>query len=149
MKSKGYTICKNKKEETITLINYEMIGFNVKPLNKINYPGIKVNSMVIINPSFIEKVLKKKIKKRVDLFVKLMITVLEDDDTNPDDVTKALNELSKYRSIIINKYRKFLDEKYISLLLKKLDFLERELKQKIMYFDDYEYEEVNETRRTR
>ncbi len=144
---KGYIICKDKKEGNIILINYENIGFNIKPLNRINYPGIKVNSMVILNQNFIERVLKRKIKRRLDLFVKLMISVLEDEDTDPDDVTKALNELSKYRSIIINKYRKYLDEKYISLLLKKLDFLERELKQKIIYIDDYESEK--ETRRTR
>ncbi len=146
---KGYIICKNKIQKEIILINYEKVGFNVKPLNKIKYPGIKVNSMMIINQSFIEKILKRKIKKRLDLFVKVMISVVEEDDTNPDDVTKALNEISKYRSIIINKYRKFLDEKYISLLLKKLDLLERELKQKIVYIDDYEYEDEKETRRTR
>jgi len=149
MKRKGYKICKNEKQDNITLANYEREGFNFKPLNKVKYPGIKVNSLVIVNQNFIEKILKRKIKKRLDLFVRLMITVVEDDDNDPDDVMKALNELSRYKSIIINKYRKFLDEKYVTLLLKKMSFLERELKQKIIYIDDIFYEEVNENRRTR
>lgn len=149
MKKKGYIICKNNNQDSITLINFEKKGFNFKPLNKIKYPGITVNSLVIVNQSFIEKVLKRKIKKRLDLFVKLMITVVEDDDNDPDDVMKALNELARYKSIIVNKYKKYLDEKYITLLLKKMDFLERELKQKIIYMNDFTYEEVNENKRTR
>lgn len=149
MKNKGYIICRNKNEYNITLTNYSKDGFNFKPLNKIKYPGIKVNSLVIVNKDFIEKILKRKIKKRLNSFVKLMISVVEDEDDDPNDVTKALNELSKYRSIIINKYRKYLDEKYVTLLLKKLDFLENELKQKMIYMDDLIYEELNETRKTR
>ena len=56
----------NEKNSNVTLINYEKNGFNIKPLNKINYPGIKVNSMIIVNQSFIEKILKKKIKKKLN-----------------------------------------------------------------------------------
>lgn len=149
MKKKGYIILKNKNQESVTLINYDSNGFNFKPLNKVKYPGIKVNSLVIVNQSFIEKILKRKIKKRLDLFVKLMITVVEDEDNDPDDVMKALNELARYKSIIVNKYKKYLDEKYVTLLLKKMDFLERELKQKIIYMSDFEYEDINENRRTR
>ena len=102
MKKKGYIISKNKNQESVTLINYDSNGFNFKPLNKVKYPGIKVNSLVIVNQSFIEKILKRKIKKRLDLFVKLMITVVEDEDNDPDDVMKALNELARYKSIIVN-----------------------------------------------
>ena len=141
MPKRGYIICRNKKKSKVTLKNYATIGFNIKPLNKINYPGIKVNSMIIFSSAFIEKILKKKTKKKLDLFVKFMISVVEDEDNDPSDVSNALNELSKYRSIIINKYKKYLDEKYVTLLLKKLDFLERELKQKIIYIDEKPYEE--------
>ena len=122
MKKQCYIICKDKKNSNVTLINYEKNGFNIKPLNKINYPGIKVNSMIIVNQSFIEKILKKKIKKKLDSFLKLMIAVVEDEDNDPGDISEALNEISRYKSIIVNKYKKYLDEKYITLLLKKNKF---------------------------
>ena len=138
---KCYTICKKTPLGTIELINYEKVGFNVKPKNKIKYPGIKVNSVVIINPSFIEKILKTKIKKKLNIFMKLMVEILEDDDTDPSKLAIALNEMSRYRSIIVNKYRKFLEEKYVNLLLKKIDFLEREITQKITYIEDNKYED--------
>ena len=124
---KCYTICKITPAKQIELINYENIGFNIKPKNRVKYPGIKVNSVVIINHSFIEKILKIKIKKKLSIFMKLMVEIIEDEDTDPSKLAMALNEMARYKSIIVNKYRKFLEEKYISLLLKKLDFLEREI----------------------
>ena len=119
MAKKGYIICKNNKKNTVNFEDCKISGFNIKPRNKVNYPGIKVNQMAIYNSAFIEKLLKKKTKRKLDLFVKFMISVVEDDDTNPDDVTKALNELSRYKSIIINKYNRYLDEKYIKRIKTK------------------------------
>lgn len=147
---KGYKLCKNKKTSQIVIINYDCKGFNVKPLNnKIKYPGVKVNSIMMINPNFIEKVLKKKIKRKIDKFVSFMITVVEDEDTDAGDVVEALNELARYRSIVVNKYKKYLEEKYTTLLLKKLDFLERELKQKVIFLEEDTFVEENSNRRTR
>lgn len=61
--------------------------------------------MIIVNQSFIEKILKKKIKKKLDSFLKLMIAVVEDEDNDPGDISEALNEISRYKSIIVNKYK--------------------------------------------
>ena len=105
--------------------------------------------MIIVNQSFIEKILKKKIKKKLDSFLKLMIAVVEDEDNDPGDISEALNEISRYKSIILNKYKKYLDEKYITLLLKKINFLEEELKQKLIYVDDLQYEEELKSKKTR
>ena len=105
--------------------------------------------MIIVNQSFIEKILKKKIKKKLDSFLKLMIAVVEDEDNDPGDISEALNEISRYKSIIVNKYKKYLDEKYITLLLKKINFLEEELKQKLIYVDDLQYEEELKSKKTR
>ena len=102
-----------------------------------------------MNQSFIEKILKKKIKKKLDSFLKLMIAVVEDEDNDPSDISEALNEISRYKSIIVNKYKKYLDEKYITLLLKKINFLEEELKQKLIYVDDLQYEEELKSKKTR
>ena len=93
--------------------------------------------------------MKKKIKKKLDSFLKLMIAVVEDEDNDPGDISEALNEISRYKSIIVNKYKKYLDEKYITLLLKKINFLEEELKQKLIYVDDLQYEEELKSKKTR
>lgn len=219
-------------------IDYNRVkGFKVIPKNNIKYDGIVVSEMVLINPSFIEKVLKKKIKRKLDTYLSYIIQILESTDdygnlavknkiifyleyiaevTNTvkeensvfelkkliypylvkieallkeseknkvveklkqevqyylksililleedvplkkvkvklnlcynglfqiltmeeeDDgvIDMAINDLDRYRRTIMNKYRAFLDEHYVELLLKKIGVLERELRLKQVY----------------
>ncbi len=81
---------------------------------------MEVNKMVVINPSFIEKVLKKKIKRKLDLYLQFIVSVIEDEDTDPSNLRYVLDDLERYRRTIINKYQRYLDEKYINLLLKEM-----------------------------
>ena len=144
---KHYKVAKLSHNDMI-LVDYELLdGFKVMPKNNLKYPGIEVDSIVIVKPSFIEKVIKKKVKIKLDYYLKYLISIV--DDESDSDARKALNSLSRYRDIVEYKYRKYLDDKYINILLKKIDLLERELKSKIVYQkireDKVVYEE--ETRR--
>lgn len=131
--SSRYILCKKKHEQELIYLNYDIKGgFKFKPKNKVEYSGVKVNEMVVINPSFIEKVLKRKIKKKLDSYLHFLIMLLDNEDTDPTNLRHALNDLEKYRRTVINKYRNYLDKKYIDLLLKKMDVLERELKTKVL-----------------
>ena len=131
MKNKGYTVIKLNQEGEITLETLEKInGYQVKPKNKCNYKNIKVNSMVIIKPSFIEKVLKKKIKRKLEYYLNYIIN-LAGDDSDDDNCRIALGELERYKETIDYKYRKFLDDKFINLLQKKISLIEHEIKNKL------------------
>lgn len=130
MKNKGYTIIKINQQGEITLETLEKInGFQVKPKNKCNYKNIKVNSMVIIKPSFIEKVLKKKIKRKLEYYLNYIINLA--DDSDEDNTRIALGELEKFKETVEYKYRKFLDDKFINLLHKKIALIEHEIKIKL------------------
>lgn len=152
-KNNRYILCKSKKSDEIVYLNYDSTkGFKFKPKNEISYNGIKVNQMVVINPSFIEKVLKRKIKKKLDLYLQFLIKLLDEGSEDPTSLRHALTDLEKYRRTIINKYRNYLEKKYIDLLIKKLDVLERELKAKMFLMlqnNDYEEEYEQERRRGR
>lgn len=145
-----YILCKSKKSNEIVYLNYNSAkGFKFKPKNEISYNGIKVNEMVVINPSFIEKVLKRKIKKKLDLYLQFLIKLLDEGSEEPTSLRHALTDLERYRRTIINKYRNYLEKKYIDLLLKKLDVLERELKNKLFLSmqNSYPEEEYEQERR--
>ena len=106
--------------------------------------------MVIIKPSMIEKVLKRKIKKKLDLYLKLIIKFIESEDSESgDSIREALNDLTRYKSIIKNKYLKYLDEKYLKLLIKKIAILEYELNNKLILCQNNVYEEELISRRRR
>ena len=111
---------------------------------------MEVNKMVVINPSLIEKVLKKKIKRKLDLYLQFIVNVIDDEDTDPSNLRYVLDDLERYRRTIINKYQRYLDEKYINLLLKKIEILNNELKTKLIYMrTPIEKEEEKESRRSR
>lgn len=138
MKNQQYLLIKDEETKEIVYIDYDKLsGFQVNPANQENYDGIIVNKMIIIKPSFIEKVLKRKVKRKLENYLKLVISMLEDDGSDDNtDLRYALNDLNRYKSIIKNNYQKYLDEKYVDLLLKKIALIEKEIKNKMIYYKE-------------
>ena len=155
MSQKRYYVCKSGNDSQIVCIDYNKLkGFDFSPKNNVKYDGIIVNKMVIVKPSMIEKILRKKIKRKLDLYLKLIIKFIESDDSDTGDALReALNDLSRYKKIIEYKYRKYLDQKYLQILLKKIALLEYELNSKFVNLDkqeyEYEYEEEKTSHRRR
>lgn len=140
---KTYTIVKEQKNGDKVYLDYSKFnGYKVTPKNNVKYEGVKVNSLVIMKPSFIEKILKKKAKRKLDFYLQYIISLMDNDeeDGSTGNLRLALDDLARYKSIIEYKYRKYLDQKYISLLLKKMDILENEIKMKLIYKQEEVYE---------
>ncbi len=135
---KKYKIFKNAYScKTFNIDKTKLNGFLVHPKNEVEYSGIKVNSLLMIKPSFVEKVLKKKNKRKIEYYLNYIIELIDSDDASDGTLREALNSLSRYRDIVRYKYSKYLDEKYLSLLIRKIDFLENQLKSKIVYNNYY------------
>ncbi len=89
------------------------------------------------------------------VYLQYIIDETEDDDAS--SLKEALDSVSRYKDTVEYKYRKFLDDKYIDLLLKKINLLEHELKSKITYKKpkkevinkDYEEEIIEEKGKSR
>lgn len=131
-----YYITKRGKEGDIVYFDYEKIssGYNITPKNQINYDGIKVNKLIIIKQVFVEKLLRKKIKKKLEIYLQYIIDLLDSDesDTDSDTLREILSDLTRYKDILRYKYNKHLNEEYIDLMSKKIELLEYELNLKIM-----------------
>ena len=152
MNEKHYYVCKKGNNKEIIYLDYDKLkGFDFEPRNNVKYDGIVVNKMVIIKPSMIEKVLRKKIKRKLDLYLKLIIKFIESNDSEDGDaLMEALNDLTRYKNIINYKYKKYLDEKYLNILLKKIALLEYELNSRLINYKKlYDYEEELTTHRRR
>ena len=153
MNEKHYFLYKKGENRKIIYIDYDRLrGFKFLPRNNVEYDGIKVNKMIVIKPSMIEKVLRKKIKRKLDLYLKLIIKCIEENNDSESGgiLAETLNDLTRYRDIVMYKYRKYLDEKYLKVLLKKIALLEYEIKSKLMsYTDSLEYVEEKTSHRSR
>lgn len=136
---------KNKyKNEKINLTFRKNCGYRITPKNKVKYDGVVVNEMMIIKPSFIEKLLKRKIGVKLDNYLQYIISVLDDESSDAGRIGTVLSDLNRYREIVKNNYRQYLNEKYIELLLKKIELLEYELKKKFIALNAYNYSKMQD-----
>ena len=131
-KIKKYILCEKKINKIKVKLNSVSIeGYRIKPRNKMEYDGIIVKSMVILNNGMVECLLKKKIKKKLDSYLQFLINVLDEEDTDPGHLMFALNDLERYRRTVMNNYRVYLDKKYLKILMDKMDLIDQELRSKI------------------
>ena len=142
MGRKHYTIIKENEIKKASFRKIKNKRFKIKPKNQVKYEGIVVDRLIIYDDQFIERILKKKIRRKLEQYLNYIINYLdESDDDGITDLRHALNDLTRYKSIIYNKYRKHLDEKYVELLMKKISLLEYQINHKLMYLETYDYYE--------
>ena len=125
-----FVVKKDAKTEVITYMEYEKLkGFNVKPKDNLNFEDmINVNEMIIINPSLIEKLIDKKCNRTLEKILTLM-SVIEDDSGDEDgSCDLILDEVERFKTLVMNKYKDYMEEEKFKVLLKKIEIIEKEIK---------------------
>ena len=128
MKSeKKFVIKKDAKTDVITYMEYEKLkGFSVKPKSNVTFEDmINVDEMILINPSLIEKLITKKCTKTFDRIIKMISIVSDDDDDS--GYMLILDEIERFKNLLVNKYKKYMEEKEYEINLKKLELLKSEI----------------------
>ena len=148
-----YLIVKEKNKKAITYFEYDKIsGFNMTSKNK-NLKlkdAINVNKMVIINPSFIEKLITKKINMKMKKLIDLIANIYESDDDDPaGSLMLALNEVEKFKREMINRYLEYMTKEQLRLLDKKIKILEAEVTMHAYALNERQVNMEYETTRTR
>ena len=142
--SKRFVVKKDSKTDVITYMEYEKLkGLKMKPKRNVRFEDmISVNEVVVINPSLIEKLIDKKCSRTFSKIVKMMSLVSDDEDDDTGYML-ILNEIERFKNLIINKYRSYMEEKEYIILLKKIELLEQEVLVRRSRFLDmlYDYEQ--------
>ena len=130
-----FLVVKTKDTKEITYMEYDKIsGYPITPKNNVKFQdAINVKSMILINPTLIEKMVDIKARKRFNYLINLLAIIYEDDDPTGEGLRLAHNEAEKFRMEIINKYRKYISEEKAELLESKLAILEDELNLRMQY----------------
>lgn len=135
MENVKYLLVKDKKEENVETDLKKISGFVFNPQNNIKYEGILIDEIKLTKPELIEKVLKKKIKRKLGLYTQLIIELIDSSDEDDGTIDIVLNDLERYKRVINNNYKAYLSKKYLDLLLKKIELLENELKTKQIFLN--------------
>lgn len=148
MKERRYTLVRESDKNEIVYVDYSKLsGFKFEPRKGLDYEGIRVNKLILIKPSFVEKILKRKIQIRLKMYLNYMISIMSEqgESDNPGRLQMVLDDLHRYEMLIKNKYRRYLDDKFYAILQKKVEMLEQELKAKMFSHRLYERENEKET----
>ena len=128
----GFLIKKIEKKKKVIKLKYDKTGYDFKP--RITAINFEINKITIFNSSMIDNILSKKIDKQFKRVAAITYDVLSDeDDDSTSDAIIALDEVSRLKSIILNKYQEFLDKEKEKKIVKKIKVLESQLKSKITY----------------
>ena len=129
-KNTNYFIKKNNKTSEVILIDYDQKdGYQINPkVKKEN--EINVNKIVFMSPNLSEKLIRKKIDKRIGYLLN-QLKVIDEDSSDDGIIEKTLMDAEKLRVMIINNYVKYLGNTYQSLTLKKIQIIINELKIKL------------------
>lgn len=141
-------------------IDYEKIkGYDITPKTNIE-DAIKVNKIIMVNPSLSEKLIRKKVEIRI----RYLISKLEEFDSDPSGgdetgISNCLMDAERLKVQLLNTYKKYLGNTYGPLFLKKIQVIIGQLKNRLddkrntrnVYFsaDELYYLEEEETKKGR
>ncbi len=144
-----FLIVKNKDEKDIKYFDYDKLdGYNLTMKKDVHFAdAIDINRVIIINPTFIDKIATKKLNAKFNKLINMMQVVCEvgDEDSSGEGYRIALNEATKLKQELWNKYRKYITEEKLKLMLKKIEILEDELelRQELLINSKIMEEEMN------
>ena len=107
--------------------NRKMINMNIDgAFDFTPKKSFEVNKVMIVEPTFINKVAKKNLQKKLDVLLK-QIDIVLNDETDDEGGAYVLGEIDRMQELIITMYANYLDVEYLRLILIKLDALKSEI----------------------
>lgn len=132
-KTGKYKVFKDSKINAITVLNPKnIIGYKLKGKSKDK----KVNKILIVKTSFIEKIAIKNIYKKIDILTYRLNVALSDEDD--DSTSRVLGEAEMLKQMIINTYAKYLTGEALDKIIKNINHLVNEFVKRKTIQNTYE-----------
>lgn len=117
-------ILKNNKEEHKVLLYQEKASYTFSPKKGYN----EVKKITILDPNMLNTLWEHKIDKEYSKLLKLIYSLVSNDDTTSTDVLIAYTEIERIKEYLLTLKDKGLKKEVLEKYLKKLYILELELK---------------------
>lgn len=117
-------ILKNNKKSKDVLLFEEKESYSFTP--KKTYKWVK--KVTILDTEMLSKVWENKVNKEYEKLLKLIYSLISEEDTTSGDVLIAYTEIDRIKKYLVSLKEKGLKKEIIEKYLKKLYILELELK---------------------
>ena len=140
MDKKHYSVARVKNSGEVVYFEYDKVdGYKVNPKTK-KKDSIEVSKIVFVNDSMSEKIIRKKIDKKIAYLLAQLKLIEEDGNPDEGSIKRNLMDAEKMKLQIINNYVKYLGHTYQSLTLKKIQIIINQLRFKLYTIRDMERE---------
>ena len=141
-----YSISMKKNKGKANEIS-ELDGFLMSSKNNMfNINGIDINNIIIIDRTLAYPLASRKALSKYEKLLNRLTDLFIDDDDSGDSLREALNQIEKFRLEIKIKYRKFLKQKELEMMSKKLVVLQKEANRRLMEIQESYLEKENSRR---
>lgn len=128
MDNKSYYVSKTRKTKETRYLELEKLdGYEVTPKVK-DKNAIGVSKIIFVNDDFSEKIIRKKVDKKIEYLLKQLKLIEADDGSDDGTIKKSLMDAEKLRLQLINNYVKYLGHTYHTLTLKKIALIIEQLR---------------------
>ena len=109
--SKNYYLHKDNKTGEIMYLEYDKIkGYPITPKTNIK-DAIEVTKVILVNPGFREKVLKKKVQIKIRYLLQFLEEA-NDGGCDEGDIKRSIMDAEKLKYYIIHRYVKYFGNSY-------------------------------------
>lgn len=119
----------NNKIKMFDLKINSSYDFTPKKVKKEDIAGI--SKVILVEPTFVETVAKKNINKKMNVLLK-QISIVLNDETDDEGAEYVLGEIDRLENVMISNYSNYLNDEYIGLIKNKLRMLKDEINLKKM-----------------
>ena len=138
---------KNKNKLIDKTVLIELDGFMMGSKNKVYKIGENaVKDIKVVDKNLASNLVNKQVLKKYQKLINYLTELLIDDDDSGDSLREALNQIEKFRLEIKIKYRKFLKQKELEMMSKKLVVLQKEANRRLMEIQESYLEKENSRR---
>lgn len=143
MDKKSYSVSRNEMTNESVYFEYDKVdGYKIMPKAK-KKDAIEVSKIIFVNDSMSEKIIRKKIDKKIAALL-LELKIIEEGSEDEGAIRRSLMDAEKLKLQIINNYVKYLGHTYQSLTLKKIQIIINQLRFKLFTMRDLDrYNNMN------
>lgn len=125
----NYTLMSDNSKKKIDTISINDT-YNFTPKNNIKKEELgSISKIVLVEPSFIETIAKKNINKKLNVLLR-QVSIVLNDETDDEGSDYVLGEIDRLEDMILSNYEKYLSTDYIKLVRNKLKVLKEEIRYK-------------------
>ena len=125
-----YVVIHKQKDSKLVYHDVNVDGLSVLPVNRVKNLSIKAKKVVLADPLLQTEYVKQRINRKIDKIIMAMLRILSEDDYSSEDAGMVLDEINKFKGIVINKYKKYLEINDYKSYLTKLILIEEEFQKK-------------------